>query len=121
MFHHADFGEIRTVMIDGEPWFVGKDMAHVLGYRDTYNAMKLHVDTEEMQNWQNASFESPRGLTVINESGVYCLMERGYFEVRKTVFVINGEPHTSYQTLVTGKGQLFIIKKLREAQLGGFL
>lgn len=74
VFEHEAFGEIRTVTIDGEPWFVGKDVAAALGYADTFGALKKHVDSEDRQNCQNGSFESPRGLTIINESGLYGLI-----------------------------------------------
>lgn len=65
---------VRTVVINNEPYFVGKDIAAVLGYADTFGALKKHVDEEDKQNCQNDSFESPRGLTVINESGLYSLI-----------------------------------------------
>ena len=74
VFEHEAFGQIRTVTIDGEPWFVGKDVAATLGYADTFGALKKHVDSEDRQNCQNDSFESPRGLTIINESGLYSLV-----------------------------------------------
>lgn len=74
IFKNPAFGEIRTVTIDNVPYFVGKDVATALGYADTFGALKKHVDSEDKQNCQNDSFESPRGMTVINESGVYSLV-----------------------------------------------
>lgn len=74
IFVNKQFGEIRTLMIDDEPWFVGKDVAKILGYSDTFGALKKHVDYEDKQNCQNDSFKSNRGLTVINESGLYSLI-----------------------------------------------
>jgi anti-repressor protein len=71
--YESKFGKVRVVMIDGVPWFVGKDIAECLGYADTFGALKKHVDDEDKQNCQNDSFESPRGLTVVNESGMYSL------------------------------------------------
>jgi prophage antirepressor-like protein len=71
--YESKFGKVRVVMIDGVPWFVGKDLAECLGYADTFGALKKHVDDEDKQNCQNDSFESPRGLTVVNESGMYSL------------------------------------------------
>ena len=47
LFKHEEFGEIRTLNIDGEPWFVGKDIASKLGYTDTFGALKKHVDNED--------------------------------------------------------------------------
>lgn len=46
VFNSPEFGDIRAVEIDGEPWFVGKDVAAGLGYKDTVNALKAHVDDE---------------------------------------------------------------------------
>lgn len=54
--------------------FVGKDVATILGYKDTFDALKKHVDKEDKQNLQNASFDSPRGMTLINESCLYSLI-----------------------------------------------
>ncbi|MGI6096364.1 MAG: phage antirepressor KilAC domain-containing protein [Lachnospiraceae bacterium] len=74
IFDNQEFGRIRTVEIDGTPWLVGKDVAQALGYTDTFGALKKHVDDEDKQNCQNDSFESPRGMTIINESGLYSLV-----------------------------------------------
>lgn len=69
-----DGNNIRIVQLDGAIWFVGKDVATVLGYSDTFGALKKHVDEDDKQNCQNDSFESNRGLTIINESGLYSLI-----------------------------------------------
>lgn len=74
IFSNPEFGDIRTVDQNGEPWFVGKDVAAALGYSDTFGALKKHVDEQDKQNCQNDSFETPRGMTIINESGVYSLI-----------------------------------------------
>ena len=71
---HPEFGELRTVEISGEPWFVGKDVATALGYSDTFGALKKHVDAADKQTCQNDSFDTPRGMTIINESGLYSLI-----------------------------------------------
>lgn len=76
IFNNDQFGQVRSFMQNGEPWFVGKDVALILGYSDTFGALNKHVDVEDKQNCQNSSFESPRGLTVINESGLYSLILR---------------------------------------------
>lgn len=73
-FNSDEFGQIRTVTIDKEPWFVGKDIATALGYIDAFGALKKHVDTEDKQNCQNDSFDTPRGMTIVNESGLYSLI-----------------------------------------------
>lgn len=74
IFENEDFGKVRTVCIDGEPYFVGKDVAQALGYSDAFGAIKKHIDNEDKQNCQNDSFETPRGMTIINESGLYSLV-----------------------------------------------
>ena len=78
IFENPEFGKIRTVEADGEPWFVGKDVAEVLGYSDTKSALADHVDEEDkriVQRGQIATLEIPnRGLTIINESGLYSLV-----------------------------------------------
>lgn len=74
IFNNSVFGSIRTITIDGEPWFVGKDIAEALAYKDSFGALKKHVDSEDKQNCQNDSFNTPRRMTIINESGLYSLI-----------------------------------------------
>lgn len=74
IFENPKFGKVRTILINDEPYFVGKDVAEILSYTDTFGALKKHVDNEDKQNCQNDSFETPRGMTVINESGLYSLI-----------------------------------------------
>lgn len=75
IFENSEFGEVRTLLDENnDVWFVGKDVAESLGYKDTFGALKKHVDDEDKQNCQNSSFESPRGFTIINESGLYSLV-----------------------------------------------
>ena len=74
IFKNEEFGQVRTVNIKGEPWFVGKDVAVALGYKDTINALKAHIDGEDKRGWQ---FTTPSGIqkmTIINESGLYALI-----------------------------------------------
>lgn len=83
-FSNPSFGSIRTLTIENEPWFVGKDVAERLGYSDTPKAIRVHVCDEdkkllsrnELQGGQNSHLEkiSNYGLTVINESGLYSLI-----------------------------------------------
>lgn len=78
IFESNEFGEIRTIVKDGEVWFVGKDIAEVLEYSNTNDALISHVDDEDkriIQKSENATFEIPnRGLQIINESGLYSLI-----------------------------------------------
>ena len=74
IFENPEFGSIRTVEINNEPWFVGKDVAEALGYKDTVNAMKQHIDGEDKLGWQITTSGQKREVTVISESGVYSLV-----------------------------------------------
>ena len=65
---------VRTVEIDGEPWFVGKDVADILGYGASRNAIATHVDTEDKLTHQISASGQRRNVTLINESGVYSLI-----------------------------------------------
>ena len=94
IFEHPDFGKIRTVTIDDEPYLVGRDVAEVLGYSNTKDALAAHVDDDDKRILQRSeittlenhipksalpvnftSADIPnRGLTIINESGLYSLI-----------------------------------------------
>lgn len=73
---HPEFGELRTVKIDGEPWFVGKDVATALGYSNTRDALSRHVDNEDKTSVvipdSGSNYKSK--TTLINESGLYSLI-----------------------------------------------
>lgn len=75
VFANDYFGTIRTLEIDGEAWFVGKDVAEILGYAKARNAISTHVDGEDKKD---APIQGIRGgvqnMTIINESGVYSLI-----------------------------------------------
>lgn len=73
-FVNDEFGEIRCIMIDGEPWFVGKDVAIILGYSKPTDAVRKHSDDEDRGI---SKMETPSGvqeMTIINESGLYSLI-----------------------------------------------
>lgn len=74
IFNHEEFGKIRGVMIDGEPWFVGKDVAKALGYTNPAKALIDHVDEEDKLNNKTLSSLGQRGGWLINESGLYSLI-----------------------------------------------
>ena len=94
IFKNEEFGEVRTVTIGNEPWFVGKDVAEALGYSNTKDALISHVTEEDkriLQRSEIATIENHlpnevfpvnfvggdipnRGLTIINESGLYALI-----------------------------------------------
>ena len=73
-FTDEEFGEIRTVTIDGEPYFVGKDVAEALGYKDSSDALKKHVDREDKLTRCFADSGQKRNMYIINESGLYSLI-----------------------------------------------
>jgi len=74
IFSNKEFGQIRTIEIDNEPWFVGKDIATALGYSDTSDAIKRHVDTEDKLTRRFTDSGQSREMYVINESGLYSLI-----------------------------------------------
>lgn len=75
IFKNEEFGEVRTVAIDNEPWFVGKDIAEALGYSDTNKAVAMHVENEDKKlNDKTSPSFGQRGATLINESGLYALI-----------------------------------------------
>ena len=93
IFEHEEFGKVRVLLIDGEPWFVGRDVCNALGYANSRKALIDHVPDkfkrvindktlEQMasQSKGNESllleFDSPRGLTFVNEPGLYRLILR---------------------------------------------
>lgn len=74
IFNNEQFGEIRAVELNGEPWFVGKDVAQALGYEKPTDAVRKHVDAEDRGI---SKMETPSGkqdMTIINESGLYSLV-----------------------------------------------
>ena len=75
IFENAEFGKVRTIVKGREPYFVGKDVAEVLGYKDTVNALKAHVDEEDKTGWQiTTPSRGTQTATIINESGLYSLI-----------------------------------------------
>lgn len=83
--------DVRTVEMNGEPWFVGKDVASVLGYKDTVNALKTHVDEDEKTGWQITTQFGVKETTIINESGLYSLILSSKTSHRKTVQTLGYE------------------------------
>ena len=74
VFNNAEFGKIRTLNRDGEPWFVGKDVATALGYSNASKALADHVAEEDKLNNESLSSLGQRGGWLINESGLYSLI-----------------------------------------------
>lgn len=80
IFNNPEFGDIRTLLIDEEPWFVGKDVASVLGYQNGSRDINRHVDSEDRMKYQNGTapildaLGRAQNTTIINESGLYSLI-----------------------------------------------
>jgi anti-repressor protein len=74
IFKNEEFGEVRALEIDGDPWFIGKDVAEVLGYTNSRKALADHVDDEDKGVTKCDTLGGSQELTVINESGLYSLI-----------------------------------------------
>lgn len=74
IFENPEFGHIRGLKIEGEPWFVGKDIAAALGYSDTAQAIRKHIDDEDKGVVESTTPGGKQNITIINESGLYSLM-----------------------------------------------
>lgn len=74
IFNNEEFGDIRVLNIENESWFVGKDIADILGYERTDNAIRTHVDEEDKLMHQISASGQNRNMTIINESGLYSLI-----------------------------------------------
>lgn len=74
IFENPEFGAIRTIVIDNEPWFVGNDVARALGYKDLYSALRHNVDDEDKRLCPVSSTSGTQETMVISESGLYSLI-----------------------------------------------
>ena len=74
VFKNPEFGTVRTVEVNGEPWLVGKDVAEALGYTNSRKALIDHVDPEDKGVTKCDTLGGPQDFTVINESGLYSLV-----------------------------------------------
>lgn len=73
-FMHQDFGAVRGIEINGEPWLVGKDVARALGYKNARDALSRHVDSEDKGVGNYDSLGGQQKTVIINESGFYSLV-----------------------------------------------
>lgn len=76
IFKSPDFGQVRTIQQNGEPWFIGKDVAEILGYKKPENAIAVHVDDEDKTTTliQGTGSNYKSNAVIINESGLYSLI-----------------------------------------------
>ena len=74
-FVNEEFGTVRTIVKDGQPWFVGKDVAVILGYNEPHKAIARHVDEDDgMKHPVIDSMGRTQNVTIVNESGFYSLV-----------------------------------------------
>lgn len=83
IFDNEEFGEVRTVDINGEPWFVGRDVCTALEYKDASDALKRHVEDDDKLTRCFTVSGQRRNLIVINESGLYSLIFSSKLESAK--------------------------------------
>jgi len=74
IFENPEFGSVRSLIVNGDPYFVGKDVAEALGYRDTSDALKKHVYDEDKLTRRFTDSGQSRNMYIINESGLYSLI-----------------------------------------------
>lgn len=83
IFKNEEFGSVRTLTISNEPWFVGKDVAVILGYKDTSDALKKHVDSDDKLSRRFTDSGQGRDMYIVNESGLYSLILRSNLPTAK--------------------------------------
>lgn len=74
IFHSPMFGELRGILINSEPWFVGKDVTEALGYTNSRKALSDHVEAEDKGVTKCDTLGGAQNLTIVNESGLYSLI-----------------------------------------------
>ena len=140
IFNNPEFGKLRMVDMDGQPWLVGRDVAEALGYSNPRKALADHVDEEDKTDGVTIrdSIGRDQNPTIINESGLYSLvlssklpgaswnmptqrsMDMGLFEIKETAIThSDGSVTVSKTVKVTGDGQNFFVNKfLKDKQKG---
>lgn len=83
IFQSEEFGKVRIITIDDEPWFVGKDVAEALGYERTADAIRQHVESEDKGVGKIQTPGGIQSMTIINESGMYALIFESKLESAK--------------------------------------
>lgn len=83
VFNNEEFGQVRTLTINNEAWFVGKDVAEILGYSNSRDALSKHIDDEDKSNVAIHDGSQNRNMVIINESGLYSLILSSKLESAK--------------------------------------
>ena len=129
-FTNEQFGKIRTTLIDGEPWFIGKDAADALGYSNPRDAIRVHVDAEDIAAVVIHDGSQRRTVNAINESGLYSLILSSKLpnakvfkrwvtsEVLPTIRKTGSyaTPEAIYKTLIEPKNLIIVLETLAEEQ-----
>ena len=129
-FTNEQFGQIRTVLINGEPWFVSKDVAVALGYTNSRDAVNKHVDDDDKGASQIATPSGIQTMSIINESGLYALILSSKLpsakvfkrwvtsEVLPSIRKTGGyaTPEAIYKTLIEPKNLIIVLETLAEEQ-----
>jgi len=84
LFKNPQFGEIRTITQDGDPWFIAKDVAEILGYERPDNAIRTHIDDSDRLMHQISASGQNRSMIIINESGLYALIMSSKLPIAKS-------------------------------------
>lgn len=74
IFHSKEFGDMHTIAQNGQPWFIGKEVASILGYTNSRKALNDHVDAEDKGVTKRDTPGGKQAVTIINESGLYSLI-----------------------------------------------
>ena len=83
IFENREFGKVRTILIDSEPWFVGKDVAEILGYKSSADAVRVHTDEDDKGVYELKTPGGIQKVVIINESGLYSLILSSKLESAK--------------------------------------
>lgn len=130
IFSNTEFGTIRTLEMNGDPWFVGKDVAEALGYANPRDAISKHVDTDDKGVAKCDTLGGTQEFTTINESGVYALVFGSKLESAKrfkhwvTSEVLPSirkhgaymTPETLEKALLNPDGMITVLKALKAEQ-----
>ena len=130
IFSNEEFGEIRTVTIDNEPYFVGKDVANTLGYQNGSRDINRHVDEEDRRKVMIFDGNQNKETIIINESGLYSLILSSKMpNAKKFKHWVTSEvlptirkhgaymtPETLEKALLNPDGMIKVLQALKEAQ-----
>lgn len=137
IFNNPEFGQVRAVTINGEPWFAGRDVAAALGYKNPQEAVRNHVDDDDKGV---SEFLTPGGnqkIPIINESGLYSLIMSSTLptakrfkrwvtsevlpSIRKTGGYMTPAAAAQLQTLLTGQQELIAAQQAKLDKLERYI